>query len=234
MIRIAKRIAEDPNDLYLGMSLHSTSSLVYFDSFFCSAIEQNVAGNLWNKTKKDRLHAVMEQVGIQQPMQGTEVRSTKATSPNAAKSVEDSYLIPNVLFFKVPHQERILRHMEKGKRKKKKQLPFSLTSKLPSFSLSSFYPTTAFNEGSHLLLIGSQGTGKNKIADHFLQQNGVQKNHFSFFFFPSDFFCVIELPRQYVQLHRDTTVQSLTVVPSLVLGQVIHQPTPLMVAIEKG
>ena len=48
----------------------------------------------------------------------------------------------------------------------------------------------------HLLLIGNQGTGKNKLADRLLHLLGWE--------------------REYMQLHRDSTVQSLTVVPTLV------------------
>ena len=44
-----------------------------------------------------------------------------------------------------------------------------------------------FKLGEHLLLIGNQGVGKNKVADRFLQ--------------------LLDRPRQYIQLHRDTTVQ---------------------------
>jgi MoxR-like ATPase len=39
-----------------------------------------------------------------------------------------------------------------------------------------------FELGSHLLLIGNQGVGKNKITDRFLQ--------------------LINRPRKYIQLHR--------------------------------
>jgi len=45
----------------------------------------------------------------------------------------------------------------------------------------------AFKVGEHLLLIGNQGVGKNKLADYFLK--------------------LMRLPREYIQLHRDTTVR---------------------------
>ena len=51
-----------------------------------------------------------------------------------------------------------------------------------------------------LLLIGTQGTGKNKLADRLLQVTGRE--------------------REYMQLHRDSTVQSLTVEASLQGGAV--------------
>lgn len=39
--------------------------------------------------------------------------------------------------------------------------------------------------GEHTLLVGNQGVGKNKIVDHLLER--------------------LEYPREYMQLHRDTT-----------------------------
>ncbi|CAG8551920.1 10698_t:CDS:10 [Diversispora eburnea] len=67
-------------------------------------------------------------------------------------------LIPNVLFHENPQQTYILMQI------------------LQDYQL-----------GEHLLLIGNQGVGKNKLADYFLQ--------------------LLRLPREYIQLHRDTTVQ---------------------------
>ncbi|KAH8094435.1 ATPase [Aureococcus anophagefferens] len=49
--------------------------------------------------------------------------------------------------------------------------------------------------GHHLLFIGNQGVGKNKIADELLH--------------------LLRCEREYVQLHRDTTVGSLTSAPAL-------------------
>lgn len=50
----------------------------------------------------------------------------------------------------------------------------------------------------HMLLIGNQGTGKNKLADRLLELLGLE--------------------REYIQLHRDTTVQNLTMAPTLQSG----------------
>ena len=44
-----------------------------------------------------------------------------------------------------------------------------------------------------------KGVGKNKLCDSFLER--------------------LKLPRQYIQLHRDTTVQTLTLQPSLQSGK---------------
>lgn len=68
--------------------------------------------------------------------------------------------------------------------------------------------------GENLLLIGNQGVGKNKLADKFLQ--------------------LLRLPREYIQLHRDTTVHNLTSTPSIVDGVLKFEDSPLIRAVENG
>lgn len=65
-----------------------------------------------------------------------------------------------------------------------------------------------------VLLIGNQGVGKNKIVDYMLQ--------------------CLRRPRHYVQLHRDSTVQSLTLRTTLVDGQVKFEPSALVESIQQG
>jgi MoxR-like ATPase len=71
-----------------------------------------------------------------------------------------------------------------------------------------------FALGEHLLLIGNQGTGKNKLVDRFL--------HLS------------SRPREYIQLHRDTTVHSLTLQPVIESGVVRYEDSPLVKAVKSG
>ncbi|XP_010212958.1 PREDICTED: von Willebrand factor A domain-containing protein 8-like [Tinamus guttatus] len=68
--------------------------------------------------------------------------------------------------------------------------------------------------GEHLLLVGNQGVGKNKIVDRFLH--------------------LLNRPREYLQLHRDTTVQSLTLQPSVKDGHIIYEDSPLVKAVKFG
>ena len=65
-----------------------------------------------------------------------------------------------------------------------------------------------------LLLIGNQGTGKNKLADRLLQ--------------------LMRREREYMQLHRDSTVQSLTVEATLVGGEIQWRDSPLVQALRHG
>nr|XP_018907546.1 PREDICTED: von Willebrand factor A domain-containing protein 8 [Bemisia tabaci] len=71
-----------------------------------------------------------------------------------------------------------------------------------------------FSVGEHILLVGNQGVGKNKVTDRLLE--------------------LLNRPREYIQLHRDTTVQSLTVQPSLVGGVVRYEDSPLVQAVKSG
>ena len=64
------------------------------------------------------------------------------------------------------------------------------------------------------LLIGNQGVGKNKLVDYMLS--------------------LLNREREYVQLHRDTTVQSLTVLPSLQEGKIVYEDSPLLRAAKSG
>ncbi|XP_017926659.1 von Willebrand factor A domain-containing protein 8 [Manacus vitellinus] len=68
--------------------------------------------------------------------------------------------------------------------------------------------------GEHLLLVGNQGVGKNKVVDRFLH--------------------LLNRPREYLQLHRDTTVQSLTLQPSVKDGLIVYEDSPLVKAVKFG
>lgn len=93
--------------------------------------------------------------------------------------------VPDILFYDVPQHMRLLEWL------------------LQDFLL-----------GNHLLLVGNQGVGKNKIADRLLQ--------------------LLNRPREYIQLHRDTTVQSLTVQPTVRDGVVVYEDSPLVKAVKNG
>ncbi|KAF4526552.1 hypothetical protein B566_EDAN009123 [Ephemera danica] len=71
-----------------------------------------------------------------------------------------------------------------------------------------------FQLGEHLLLVGNQGVGKNKLADRLL--------------------FLLNRPREYIQLHRDTTVQTLTLQPTVRDGVVVYEDSPLVQAVKWG
>ena len=68
--------------------------------------------------------------------------------------------------------------------------------------------------GEHILLVGNQGTGKNKLVDRMLN--------------------LLNKPREYIQLNRDTTVQTLTLQPTVREGVIVYDDSPLVQAAKTG
>ncbi|KAK3754019.1 hypothetical protein QZH41_020304, partial [Actinostola sp. cb2023] len=93
---------------------------------------------------------------------------------------ENQTKVPDVVFYDIPQHLSIMEDM------------------LKDFAL-----------GEHLLLVGNQGVGKNKIVDRFLH--------------------LLNRPREYIQLHRDTTVQSLTLQPTVQDGVIVYEDSPLLI-----
>ena len=70
------------------------------------------------------------------------------------------------------------------------------------------------NKEKAVLLIGNQGVGKNKIVDKFLE--------------------LMRIEREYIQLHRDTTLQALTSLPVLQDGRITYEDSPMIRAAKLG
>jgi MoxR-like ATPase len=68
--------------------------------------------------------------------------------------------------------------------------------------------------GEHLLLMGNQGTGKNKVIDRIVE--------------------LLQRPREYMQLHRDSTVAQILQLVELKAGQIKFLESPLVRAIRLG
>lgn len=169
--------------------------MTYPDYDLFSAISDSTLLNFLPQNGKQSLLLVLRNLGIEAPsvvdhvdepeISDGLVRIANETFPQNAVDKEDEALIPNVVFFNNRKHSHLLREMFRD-----------------------------FKLGEHLLLMGNQGVGKNKLADRFLQ--------------------LLRYPRQYIQLHRDTTVQSLTVVPSLKNGVLQYEDSPLVKACKFG
>ncbi|KAF7279849.1 hypothetical protein GWI33_006657 [Rhynchophorus ferrugineus] len=117
-----------------------------------------------------------------------EVKDNILTIGNTSSPVyqtDDHTKVPKILFYDIPQHVKLMEHL------------------LQDFQL-----------GYHLLLVGNQGVGKNKIVDRFLE--------------------LLHRPREYIQLHRDTTVQTLTIQPTIKDGVLVYEDSPLVKAIKQG
>ena len=94
-------------------------------------------------------------------------------------SAEDQSLIPRVVFYENAKQNEDLREIARD-----------------------------LVLGEHVLLVGNQGVGKNKLVDYLMQ--------------------ILRAPREYLQLHRDTTIEQLTAVPKITSGVLTYEDSPLV------
>ncbi|KAF7366325.1 von Willebrand factor A domain-containing protein 8 [Mycena sanguinolenta] len=74
----------------------------------------------------------------------------------------------------------------------------------------------------HVVLLGNQGVGKNKIVDRWHGKNLTSTHQ------------LLGRPREYIQLHRDTTVNQLMFTTSLENGIIKYTDSPLLRAIAFG
>jgi MoxR-like ATPase len=176
--------------------------LAYFENeSLYVAVHKAALSRFMPSTARDALHALLLANGIYPPKEDPEAHANlkievlpsreqpeQIRIGNVVEPVfkgGDPMLIPNVVFHENPAHTEILREMLKD-----------------------------FQLGDHLLLIGNQGVGKNKLADYFLQ--------------------LLQLPREYIQLHRDSTVQSLTTTPAIQDGVLTYEDSALVKAVREG
>ena len=188
MLRMARRAAVLPDEVH--SSLYNACMMMYMP-----------------RAEKEAVVTLMDTVGIPQNEEEYSVTALPLVVTDADGNETDDYsqgaslrigdvevecavpenpaLVPDVVFFHIPMHTRLLRSM------------------LQDFLL-----------GEHLLLIGNQGVGKNKLTDRLLQ--------------------LMRREREYIQLHRDTTVPALTLTPTLVDGKIVWEDSPLVKALIHG
>lgn len=174
------------------MSVYSAESLMENGAY--DTIQQTFLAKFLPSLPRTALENAIEKVSIKKP-RNLAAPKTKIQIENgnltigktSTKRYETNALtkVPDIVFFDVPQHIQLMEKL------------------LQDFLL-----------GNHLLLVGNQGVGKNKVADRLLQ--------------------LMNRPREYIQLHRDTTVQSLTIQASVKDGIVVYEDSPLVRAIRNG
>eukprot|EP00048_Salpingoeca_helianthica_P001847 m.52144 g.52144 ORF g.52144 m.52144 type:complete len:1852 (-) comp11758_c0_seq1:56-5611(-) len=153
-----------------------------------SNIERLCLARFLPRTARAALHTALDQAGLA-PLPVAPEKSeftlaatnatTSSTSTTSVSTEGSSVLVPQTLFYANAAHAAVLSDI-----------------------------FTDFELGEHLLLMGNQGVGKNKIVDHFLQ--------------------TLHRPREYMQLHRDSTVQTLTQQTSVKDGAIMYEDSPLV------
>ena len=195
LIRLASALRENKNDttsqslaqsLSTRQLLRIAKRLIDTDTPLVELIKKACLYRFLTPLARNTLEEQLARHGIHPTNNTTDT----VTDWNAARSVqkqtvEELALVPDILFYENKQQERILSAM-----------------------------LADYTCGEHLLLVGNQGVGKNKLADALLQR--------------------LSRPREYIQLHRDSTVQSLTTQPVLREGRLEYLDSPLVRAVKQG
>uniref|UniRef100_A0A1B6BXM8 VWFA domain-containing protein n=1 Tax=Clastoptera arizonana TaxID=38151 RepID=A0A1B6BXM8_9HEMI len=159
-----------------------------------SIIQQACLAKFLPPLARQALESVLKRNGIQHSsfsenrqseIQFSESSVTIGQTKVSINKTVDSSKVPDIVFYNIPQHVLLLERL------------------IQDYTL-----------GEHLLLVGNQGVGKNKIADRLLQ--------------------LLNLPREYIQLHRDTTVQSLTLQATVRDGVVLYEDSPLVQAVKEG
>uniref|UniRef100_A0A8C2ZYH6 von Willebrand factor A domain-containing protein 8 n=1 Tax=Cyclopterus lumpus TaxID=8103 RepID=A0A8C2ZYH6_CYCLU len=193
------RETNDPTAQSLASSL-STRQLLRICRRLSQYPEESVAHAV-NKACLSRFLPSLARASLQKSLANCSLQDTP-DSAELSRSIKDGMLtignvsapvysaaekmkVPDVLFYDNPQHMMVMEDMLKD-----------------------------FLLGEHLLLVGNQGVGKNKIVDRFLH--------------------LLNRPREYLQLHRDTTVQTLTLQPSVRDGIIMYEDSPLVKAVKLG
>ena len=143
---------------------------MYPDESAYTLINKACLGRFLPALAKETLEKMLEKLGVEKSISTLDenikcnVHGGTLTIGNTSASVfnpETRGKVPETLFYDTPQNLTLMESM------------------LQDFLL-----------GEHMLLVGNQGTGKNKLVDRMLN--------------------LLNKPREYIQLNRDTTVQTLT------------------------
>ena len=193
VLQLARRVARYPSDL------HSTLRRILMVPLMPPTIRENIEHAIQqfssaatgvvpqasaNDDGPDGMPLEPRIIEYPQAASGLALAIGDVVAPVAVAG--SSSLVPNIVYYNVPAQTSIMHEM------------------LKDLTLGE----------RHLLAIGNQGCGKNRIADRLLQ--------------------LLRREREYMQLHRDTTVQSLTQSPSIIGGQLHWEDSPLVKAAKFG
>lgn len=186
LLRIAHRMSIYAKDESNGTDLNSTYETIQ-RAFLAKFLPQLPRAALENAIDKCDIYPE-KNYGKEKQTRKISVEGNTlqiGTTKVEIQSTDAITKVPDILFYNVPQHIALLEHL------------------LQDFLI-----------GSHLLLVGNQGVGKNKIADRLLQ--------------------LMNRPREYIQLHRDTTVQTLTLQPNIIDGVVVYEDSPLVKAVKNG
>ena len=189
LIRIARLAEEQPTNARSGSDI------------LRKAIERALMTDFMPLEEKVAVNTVLDNLGFGNQSDNASESSSRRNSEIQIHQLPHSLTIGDIEYKIVPPREKAL-------------IPETLFFPIPAHIALLRDMLADFKAGEHLLLLGNQGVGKNKLTDKFLQ--------------------LIQKEREYVQLHRDTTVQNLTLLPSIKNNRVVFEDSALVRSMRHG
>ena len=188
---------EDSYSLYVRLTLRELiriSRRSLYESDLSSLIYQSCLAQFMGPFVRDRLDLALSEAGI--------AKKSAETLSISAPLIQNNVLILDDMKIKLePSSNPLL-------------VPKTRFHDNPTHTRILALMLRDWLAGEHLMLIGNQGVGKNKLTDRFLE--------------------LLRLPREYVQLHRDSTISQLTTVPVIQDGLIRYEDSPLVRAVRFG
>lgn len=194
ILKVQKKLQK--SDQYSALSLRSLIRLVKHKNVSLRADLRNlVLVDLMSTNQREGLERILDRSGVEDTKSEEESTMTIQVDGDQVLmgdlvvdrlQASKPELVPNPFFFDIPSHVKVIR---------------SLLSEWKAGERS-------------FLLLGNQGTGKNKICDRVCE--------------------LLNSEREYIQLHRDSTISQLTLTPSLEDGKIVWNDSPLVRAVVNG
>ncbi|GKY90990.1 von Willebrand factor A domain-containing protein 8 [Mayamaea pseudoterrestris] len=169
------------------------------------AVRQVLVTDLLPPTQRAALNSVLQKAGIK----------TTSRTPQISRTAPETKAADNhiMLTDKTLRIGDFTMHRESAKRPE--MVPSPRFFDIPSHVRTIKNLLLDWSSGERaFLVLGNQGVGKNVIIDRLCE--------------------VVNFEREYIQLHRDSTIPQLTLQPSIQNGQIVWTDSPLVRAAEQG
>jgi hypothetical protein len=192
----------------LGISSSNTST----DSLLIDKVEDMLMVKYLPSSSQKKFNSIVESLNLV-PAKSSKESKTKKSSSSTSSSTSSSSstnihpeIIDNGKYVSIDN----LKVMRNTNPDNPEKIPHPLYfNNVTHSKLLKELILNTFHDGQKesIIIIGNQGTGKNKIVDQMLHLLNIEK--------------------EYAQLHRDSTIQSVTVLPTLIDGKIIFEDSNL-------
>ena len=183
------------------------------DKFLIEKIEDMLMVKYLPSSSLKKFNTIMASLNLQTSSKESKIKTSSSSSSSLSSANIHPEIVENGKYVKIDNV-KVLRNTNPSNPEK---VPRPLYHDNYTHSkLLKQLVLNSFSDGQQetVLIIGAQGVGKNKIVDRLLQ--------------------LLNREKEYIQLHRDSTISTLTVLPTLIDGKIKFEDSPLVKAVKNG